>query len=226
MSFDRLAPHYTWMERVLAGGRLQRARTAWLETLAGRRDILIAGVGHGHFLRRCALRFPEARITSVDASAGMLRRARQHALRSGADRRSLHFVHAELPAWQPASGGYDAIVSHFFLDCFPPDELACVIATLARAARPEARWLIADFALPPGGLARHRARAVHALMYRFFRQVTRIPARSWTSPDRLLAEHGFTLAHRMSSEWGLLQSDCWRRQSAVSIQRSVIGDKL
>ena len=27
MSFDRLAPHYTWMEAVLAGPRLQRCRT-------------------------------------------------------------------------------------------------------------------------------------------------------------------------------------------------------
>ena len=75
MSFDRLAPHYTWMEAVLAGRRLQRCRATWLESLADARDILVVGVGHGHFLRRCAARFPHARFTAVDASAAMLREA-------------------------------------------------------------------------------------------------------------------------------------------------------
>lgn len=30
MSFDRIAPHYRWLEAILAGNVLQRARTAWL----------------------------------------------------------------------------------------------------------------------------------------------------------------------------------------------------
>ena len=33
MKFDRLAPHYDWMETWLAGERLQRTRTAWLDEL-------------------------------------------------------------------------------------------------------------------------------------------------------------------------------------------------
>ena len=61
MSFDRLAPHYEWMEVVFAGRRLQRARTAWLEALAGRTDILSLGEGHGPFAVACAQRFPSAR---------------------------------------------------------------------------------------------------------------------------------------------------------------------
>lgn len=217
MSFDRLAPHYTWMEKVLAGGRLQRARVAWLETLAGCDRILIAGVGHGHFLRRCATRFPDARITSLDASAGMLRRARRQVSPTGDSHGGFDFVHASLPAWRPAPGEFDAIVTHFFLDCFAPDELGAVIAGLAQAARPSARWLIADFALPARGIARQRARMIHAAMYRFFRPVTRIRARAVTPPDPWLARQGFHLAHRTSFDWGLLQSDCWQRAAAAPL---------
>jgi hypothetical protein len=51
MSFEKLAPHYTWMETVLAGRRLQRCRVAWIDALARCEDILIVGVGLGHFLR-------------------------------------------------------------------------------------------------------------------------------------------------------------------------------
>lgn len=211
MSFERLAPHYTWMERVLAGPRLQRCRLTWLETLASCDDILIAGVGHGHFLQRCARRFPHARITSVDASPTMLQHARRRARLARPQLAGLTFIRAELPAWQPPEASFDAIVTPFFLDCFPPDELAEVVATLARGARAKAQWLVADFAVPARGLARVRARAVHALMYGFFRRVAHVRARRVTCPDSLLAAAGFSLAGRKFSEWGLLQADWWTR---------------
>ena len=108
------------MEVVLAGRRLQRCRTAWLEALEDATGILIAGVGHGHFLAACARRFPRARITSVDASAAMLRHARRRAEAAGAQMEQLEFVHAALPEWSPRAGTFDAIATHFFLDCFAP----------------------------------------------------------------------------------------------------------
>ena len=214
MSFDRLAPHYTWMERVLAGPRLQRARTAWLEALAPCRQVLIAGVGHGPFLERAARAYPEAHFTCVDASAGMLAAAAQRiraALGTEVVERRVEWVHASLPAWKAPPGRFDAIVTNFFLDCFAPGELAQVVETLAHAARGSAVWLLADFALPPRGLARARARCTHALMYAFFRPVTRIGARRLTEPDPWLSAAGFALAGRRISEWGLLRADLWRR---------------
>jgi ubiquinone/menaquinone biosynthesis C-methylase UbiE len=186
------------------------ARVAWIERLAGCEDILIAGVGHGHFLAQCARRFPRARITSVDASAGMLRRAEGRARRA-APCSELEFVVASLPAWRPAAASCDAIVTNFFLDCFPPAELGEVVAALAGAARPKARWLVTDFAVPSRGAARQRARLVHALMYTFFRRVTKLQARRLTEPDALLGAQGFELVGRKTTEWGLLRSDVWLR---------------
>lgn len=208
MSFDRLAPHYTWMERVLAGPRLQQCRIAWLEQLAGCERILIAGVGHGHFLRACARRFPRAAITSVDASAAMLAQARR---RVGVQSQRLEFVHASLPQWLPAASRFDAIVTHFFLDCFEPSMLRTVADGLSQAARPNSRWLLADFTVPARGWKRQRARAIHGAMYAFFRPIAGVRARSVTPPDELLREHGFVLTHRMTRDWGLLQSDAWIR---------------
>lgn len=210
MSFDRLAPHYRWLERVLAGPRLQRCRTTWLPELAGCRRLLVAGAGHGPALPLFLRAHPELHITCVDASAGMLAAAEANARCQGADLGRLAFVRAELPGWTPAAR-FDAIATHFFLDCFPPDRLRDVVAALADAATPDARWIVSDFAVPARGAARLRARAVHGLMYTFFRLATRLPARHLTPPDPLLAAAGFRLRGRRTSEWGLLQADLWQR---------------
>jgi SAM-dependent methyltransferase len=209
MNFDRLAPHYDRLEAITAGERLQRARTAWLDELSGRRRILSAGEGHGRFAAACAARFPAADLTCVEASPAMLARAQARTPgRSG----RLHWQLADLRDWTPPAEKFDAIVTCFFLDCFPPETLAAIIAKLAGCAAPDAVWLIADFAVPAHGPARWRARAVHALMYAFFRTIVGLPARHLTPPDHLLRAEGFALAGRRESEWGLLRTDVWRRR--------------
>lgn len=213
MSFNRLAPHYDWMETVLAGRRLQRCRNAWIGELAGAENLLIAGVGHGPELPGLLRRFPRLKITGVDASARMLAVAAARLRRATVDAARVTFVHASLPAWRPPAGQFDAIATPFFLDCFPPEQLAEVIASLARGARPGARWLLSDFTVPERGWTRLRAQVVHALMYTFFRRVTALPARRLTPPDALLAAAGFRLTRRQTFNLGLLRADLWRQQA-------------
>lgn len=212
MSFDLLAPHYGWMERVVAGRLLQRCRTAWLGQLAGCQRLLIAGVGHGRLLPALLPRYPALRVVCVDASAGMLRAAEKRARLARLDLGRVEFVHAQLPAWRPPAGAFDAIATPFFLDCFAPPQLDAVVAALATGAAPRAVWLLSDFAVPPRGWARQRARAVHALMYAFFRVVVRLPAAHLTPADPLLAAHGFALGGRRTFNHGLLQADWWARR--------------
>jgi ubiquinone/menaquinone biosynthesis C-methylase UbiE len=214
VSFDRLAPHYGWMERVLAGRLLQRCRMAWIDRLADCASLLIAGVGHGRLLHGLLPRHRTLEVVCIDASVGMLREAEIRARRAQLDLARVKFVQARLPGWTPAAGAFDAIATPFFLDCFAPPQLDAVISTLARAAAPDAHWLVADFAVPPRGWARERARAVHVLMYAFFRAATRLPARHLTPPDSRLAAHGFALRGRRTFNHGLLQADWWTRRPA------------
>ena len=207
MNFDRLAPHYDWMEALTAGGRLQAARTAWLEELRDRRHILSVGEGHGRFGTACSGRFPHAELTCVEASSRMLARAQS---RADGHRARIHWHCADVFQWEPA-GRFDAIVTCFFLDCFPPDALAEVIAKLAACASNDACWLVVDFAIPARGFARWRASIVHALMYAFFRRTVNLPARRLTPPDDLLRARGFALAGRREFNFGLLRADLWRR---------------
>ncbi len=217
MNFDRLAPHYDWLEALTAGRSLQRVRTAWLPELRDRSRILSAGEGHGRFAAACATSFPAAELTCVEASAPMIRRA-QRRLRGLPARVRWH--EGDLLSWSP-DGTYDAVVTCFFLDCFPPTSLAQVVKKLAGCAREDAVWLVADFALPERGPARWRARAIHAVMYEFFHRAVALPARRLVPPDDLLRAHGFRLDHRREFDWGLLRADLWRRGCNDSSKRSL-----
>ena len=67
MNFDRLASHYRWMDAVLAGHTLQRARTAWLGDIGTPRRALLAGAGNGRFLAAAVQSLPTTRFVCVDA---------------------------------------------------------------------------------------------------------------------------------------------------------------
>ena len=211
MSFDVLAPHYRWMEWFLAGGKLQRCRTAFLDEIPAARNILLLGEGNGRSLIECHRRFAGARITCLDASIAMLAEARARLARNAVDASRVQFVHADILHWPPAAERYDLIITNFFLDCFRAEQLAQIIPRISAFAEPDANWLVADFQLATAGAKRVRSRLILGSMYLFFRTVARLPARELTAPDSFLAAAEFSLHRRTESEWGLLHSDWWEK---------------
>ncbi len=210
MSFDVLAPHYRWMEWLSAGEKLQRCRTAFLDAIEPPAKVLIFGEGNGRFLAALLQRFPQAQVTSVDASQAMIDKARQ---RLGAAGATVEFIHADALEWQPPGGTFDIVVTHFFLDCFREDQLRLLIPKIASAASPRATWLLADFKEADCGLRRWRSQLILRVMYVFFRLVTRLPARRLTKPDAMLAATGFERLQRSEYDWGMLHSDRWARRA-------------
>lgn len=212
MSFDRLAPHYRWMEYVLAGEKLQRCRTAFIHRISAPKNILIWGEGNGRFLVECCRKWRDAGIVCADASERMLALANERIERFGLDATRIEFLRADVLNWSPLRKRFDLVVTHFFLDCFSTDQLPQIIEKLAFAARPNASWILADFQIPLFGLQKWRASLILKVMYLFFRVVTRLPARRLTSPDPYLTSNEFILRERQVSEWGLLHSDLWERE--------------
>jgi ubiquinone/menaquinone biosynthesis C-methylase UbiE len=213
MSFDILAPHYRWLELVSAGEKLQCCRTAHLARVPMARRILILGEGNGRFLVECHRQFPHATIIVVDASARMIELARNRLSRRGVEQNRIDFICADALTWESPTGAFDLIVTHFFLDCLRPDQLELLIPKLARAAAPNAHWLLADFQAAGSGWRRQRSRVILWLMYRFFIVATRLSARRLTAPDNLLERHGFKLRAREIYDWELLHSDWWQSVS-------------
>lgn len=211
MSFDLLAPHYRWLEWLSAGGKLQRCRTAFLHAIAPPARVLIYGEGNGRFLVELCRRFPQAQVTVVDASAEMIAQARRRLQAAGLAESLVTFIHADALAWTPPVGVFDLIVTCFFLDCFCEDELRRLVPVMARAARPQAQWLLADFQIAPSGLRHLRSRFILAVLYAFFRRATGLSAHELVHPAPLLQAAGFACKQRVEQDHGLLHSELWVR---------------
>lgn len=214
MNFDLLAPFYRWIEIISAGRKLQQCRTAFLDELPAPRRILILGEGHGRSVVECLRRFPMADITCVEASASMIEQARRNLDRHGLNESRVQFIHSDVLAWQAPAGAFDLVITHFFLDCFAPNQLEVLVPMISKATTPDANWLIADFQIAPIGWRRWRSQLILWLLYRFFRLTTRLTAQELTPPDKLLEQAGFTLSKRIEFEWALLKSEWWRKGSA------------
>lgn len=209
MSFDRLACHYDWMERVLAGPILQRCRTAFLAEAAKAETVLLAGEGHGRFLLELCRINPHARISYVDASAEMARVAKARLIRGGEDPARVTF--SVMPFTFFESGErYQLIATQFFLDCFGSKELEIVVTKLSNSLAENGSWIVADFSIPDRGWRRWRARAVLALAYSFFRVAARLSARRLAPPAPLLEKRGLRLERRERFNFDLLYAELWR----------------
>ncbi len=142
----------------------------------------------------------------VDISARMLEIAR-----SKVDSDQVKFIHADFLEWDGPMAEFDLIVTNFFLDCFPEDQLALVISKLGKCATPDAQWLLADFEIAPTRLAGLRGRVIIGMLYIFFRIATGLKASALVPPEWDLENAGFSLHQRKTYDWGLLKSEWWRR---------------
>ena len=212
--FDRLARWYRVLEFAAFGRDLERARFAFLGETAGCADILLLGEGDGRCAERVAALAPKARIHCVDSSAGMIGRASLRLSAAGARARA-SFELADLQSYAPARGAFDAVATLFVLDCFDEAAVASIVERVSASLRPGAPWLFADFVLPPGGLARARARAWLWVLYSFFRLETGLRVSSLPPSERILEAAGWRAQTRLDLQCGLVRSAVFRRAQPV-----------
>lgn len=217
--FDCLARWYRAVEFLAFGRDLERARFAFLPRLAGAAEILLLGEGDGRCAERLAALAPRARITCVDSSPGMIRRA-QARLAGTAARDRVHFVCADVLAYEPGPGRFDAVATLFFLDCFTPAEVATLVSRVGSFLTPDAPWLFADFRVPPAGWARRRARAWLAFLYAFFRWAASLRVSALPPSEEILAAHGWAVAAGRDFQHGLLRSAVYERARGPTAARA------
>jgi len=212
VSFDVLAPYYGTLERIVFGSDLQRCRVACLSEIDTARRALIVGEGNGRFLCELLRMHPEIEIDCIDASQLMLQLARQRVdqeLPGHVER--VCFLHQDITSSALPKHQYDLLVTHFLVDCFSELVLTGVIKRLARTATEDVTWLLADFCIPPKGMARLRAHGWLAAMYFFFRITARIEASELVDPTPIMQAEGFALTRQHLFRRGMLKSEIWRR---------------
>ena len=211
MNFDPLAALYPWLETVCDGGLMQRCRTAFLPRTGHCRQALVLGEGPGKFLTVLLRQQPGLQVTCVEQSAAMIAQTRRRLVAAGRDASRVTFLQMDALDWRPPAEKFDLVVTHFFLDCFRPDQLQQLVPRLAASTTPGALWLLADFRVPERGWTRWRARLLLTLLYAFFKFTTALAANRLTPPEPLLTMAGFRLVDRRLASFGFAHADLWQK---------------
>ncbi|MGE4550807.1 MAG: class I SAM-dependent methyltransferase [Opitutales bacterium] len=201
-NFDRIAFVYRFLEIIAFGPYLQKARIVHINELAQADDVLLVGEGHGLFLKALLEMNTQCRVTCVDASQAMLQLARKRIKEK--DRYRVSFEQLDLAKVALPLDRHDAIVTHFFMDCFNRDTLERLIPMLTATLQPAGKWLLADFEEPPRGSVLSLFQRIGLrVLYSFFKASCGIEASALGNPREILLTHGIqeTKRHCYLNEW-------------------------
>ncbi len=201
------------MEYLTFGPMLERCRSTYLDRFAGARRALILGDGDGRFLARLLAVNPDVTADVVDSSRTMLRILEN---RTRQNRHRVHLHRADALTWQP-HGNYDLIVTHFFLDCFFPEQLEQLLDRVLPHAQPGARWVISEFAIPANPILALFAGALVGLLYRIFKMLTGLPVHNLPDHTTALRKRGLVLLQTRTYLAGLLCAQLWSREQNAGL---------
>lgn len=209
------------MEWLTFGPFLSSCRGAFLDRLGDRHRVLILGDGDGRFTAALLRTNPGIRIDAIDASPAMLsqlvRRAGPHADR-------VKTCRTDARVWNPSRPDYDLVISHFFLDCLPTEEIVSLAARVRACVLPNAEWVVSEFAVPHGSYGKFVARPLVSFLYRAFGWLTGLQIRSLPDYCRALGLAGFRLTKQRHFLGGLLVAEAWspdKSESAASTSSPV-----
>ena len=184
--FDRLAPHYDWLARMIFGQSIVRAQTCFLGFIPPFSTVLILGGGTGWLLAELLEGRPESEVWYIESSASML----SMAMEKNKDHRQVHFIlgtEKDIPSRE-----FDIVIAPFFLDLFSPLTLQKVVERISLASKPSAQWMIADFV----NQGKWWQFLLLKTMYSFFRQVCGIEAHALPPWKAILVQSGLTIVDR------------------------------
>jgi hypothetical protein len=211
-NFNGLAGPYRWLEYLTFGPWLVRVRSVFLPQLAHCRNVLVLGDGDGRFTASLLHANATVRIHAVDASPAMLQALVRHA---GIHAARISTQPADARRWQPGPGDepFDAICTHFFLDCLTTAEIQSMAESLSPSLAPSAVWVVSEFAIPASRFGQFVARPLIWSLYRVFAALTGLTVRTLPDHASALRFAGFVLRERKTRLAGLLVSELWSAAS-------------
>lgn len=215
MNCDWLAPHYRWAEHLTFGKLLERCRFTFLGEIQSAKRALLCGDGDGRFLSQLLRLNSKVVVDYVDLSSRMADLARRRAAELGptaATRVQFHVTDARL--FIPPDCGYDLICCHFFLDCFPQQEVEFLVRKFADFSVPGGQLLVSDFAVANSWMHRWWTASLIRLLYAGFFLTTGLTVTSLPNCAAALSSENFFLQSEVALAGGLLRSAIWRKPYA------------
>lgn len=164
--FDRIAPVYQLLTRIIFGNVLQRAQLHFIARIRSTDTILILGGGDGTFLKALLAIHPNLHIDYIDISPRMIALAQRKTVPSA----NVNFIvgtEQDIP-----NTSYSVVITNFYLDLFSDKKLKSIIEKIKGHLHPHARWLATDFVSE-----KWWHKLMLWVMYRFFNVTTGIEAR-------------------------------------------------
>jgi tRNA (cmo5U34)-methyltransferase len=221
MSFDRIAPVYDRLARLVFGRSLERAQTVFLDRIPARARVLIVGGGTGFLLNALLTKRLTRKHTTpptigpvlyLEASGTMLRRAARRMLR-GLLVGTVVFRLGDESALEP-NERFDVVLLPFVLDLYTDDHLRRVsLPRLLAVTAPDGQWLVTDFVQPPGSANR----LLLSVMLLFFRVVARISTRRLADWPGCLADAGLVLLDQHDDRAGFVRSARWGKPAEANL---------
>jgi SAM-dependent methyltransferase len=208
-NFDRIAYLYCCLEYASFGPFLARCRGAQLPHLQGAQRALLLGDGDGRFLARLLAANPGLTADVIDSSRSMLDVLEKRIKGMGGKARQRIRLHHSDALCSKAVGSYDLVVSHFFLDCFFPEQIEQLLDRLLPHAGRRAQWVVSEFSVlrqPPGS---YLSAGIVGLLYRAFGLLTGLAVRELPDYAASFHKRGLTLSREETFLGGLLRSQLW-----------------
>ena len=165
--FDRLAPYYDRIARLVYGEEIVKAQTTFLACIPEGARVLILGGGTGWILNAILENSNPGDIWYVDSSPAMVERARKKYKSST----NVYFVTGTLDDIS-ATQKFDFAITTFYLDLYSDERLSDHVEEIAKRLNRDAHWLVSDFTRSKKIFHRF----LLWMMYRFFKAVCRIEA--------------------------------------------------
>lgn len=177
--FDRLAPVYTRLSRIVFGKPLERSQNHFLNSIKANDRILILGGGSGELLKSLLKQQPNIPIDYIDISEKMIQLAREKT-QSPSNVNFIVGTEQDIP-----NQTHTVVITNFYLDLFSDATLKTVIEKIKITLQPDAHWLVTDFVNE-----KWWHQMMLGLMYLFFRITTHIEATRLPHWTQHLMNHG------------------------------------
>jgi len=210
-NFNRIAPVYDGLSRLVFGRRLQRAQTLFLDQIPGTNvsgtgtSVLVLGGGTGEILTAIFAKQPGCRVLFLEPSAQMVSQATRRVLRLTGPANIAFRVGNETTL--RSDERFDVIITPFVLGLFTEETLQTrLVPRLRQALKPDGVWLVTDFVNTPVWWQR----TLLWSMIRFFRLTADIEARQLANWQQTLSNVGLTRQRQGFAVWGMVSAEVWR----------------
>jgi ubiquinone/menaquinone biosynthesis C-methylase UbiE len=175
-SFDNIAWCYELLSYAVFGNSIRRSQVIYFDSIPKSSHVLVIGGGTGWILDELFKAADPGKVTYIESSSRMLELSRNKV--GGQYRSRIDFILGTEESII-ITGGYDVVITNYFLDLFEEARLKRVMDSIYLSLNNNGLWIFTDFRKKKNGSIFNKL--LLKMMYLFFRLVCHIEAKSLPS---------------------------------------------